>query len=162
TKTMLRRLIQTALLITLITSATMISATSGAAQPRPPVRPSPSQNNDDGQKRRLGVSSNNGAQTERRVALVIGNSSYSSAPLLNPANDAGAMSAALKEMGFDVSGRANLTMREMKAAIREFGSKIQNGGVGLFYFAGHGVQTNGKNYLIPVDAQIEKEADVDI
>jgi uncharacterized caspase-like protein len=94
---------------------------------------------------------------EKRVALVIGNGAYVTAnPLRNPPNDARAMSAALREIGFEVVERIDLNSREMKKSIIDFGNKLLNNEVGLFYYAGHGVQSNGKNYLIPVDAEIEK------
>lgn len=98
---------------------------------------------------------------EKRVALIIGNGAYvGAAPLRNPPNDARAMSAALRAIGFDVIERVDLKSREMKRAVIEFGNKLRTNDVGLFYYAGHGVQSNGKNYLIPVDAEIEKEADI--
>jgi hypothetical protein len=98
---------------------------------------------------------------EKRFALVIGNGAYVGANLLrNPPNDARAMSASLREIGFDVVERINLNSREMKKAIIDLGNKLKTNDVGLFYYAGHGVQSNGKNYLIPVDAEIEKEADI--
>jgi hypothetical protein len=98
----------------------------------------------------------------RRVALVIGNGAYENAsPLKNPPNDARDMSATLKELGFDVTSDTNVSQREMKRLIREFGQKLRTGGVGLFYYAGHGVQSNGRNYLIPVEADIQSEAEVE-
>ena len=98
----------------------------------------------------------------QRVALVIGNSDYNAGPLLNPVNDARAMSQALQETNFVVLKYENVTtMADMKRAIREFGEKIQNGGVGLFYYAGHGIQVNGKNYLIPTGAEIYREEEVE-
>ena len=102
------------------------------------------------------------SNTSGRVALIIGNSDYTSGPLLNPENDARAMASALRNTGFDVLEFINLeTMPDMKRVIREFGRKIQNGGVGLFYYAGHGIQVNGKNYLIPTKAQIYAEEEVE-
>ena len=100
--------------------------------------------------------------TSERVALIIGNSDYTTGPLLNPENDARAMAGALRNTGFEVLEYINLeTMVDMKRVIREFGRKIQNGGVGLFYYAGHGIQVNGKNYLIPTKAQIYAEEEVE-
>jgi len=96
----------------------------------------------------------------KRVALVIGNSSYTSSPLKNPANDARAMAATLRRLGFEVDERINLGYFEMNKAVEGFGKKLRSGGVGLFYYAGHGMQVNGANYLIPVDAQIEDENEV--
>jgi len=100
---------------------------------------------------------------ERRVALVIGNSGYRDSPLRNPGNDARVMAKALREVGFDVIEKVDLDQKGMKIAIRDFGDRLgKAGGVGLFYYAGHAMQVNGHNYLIPVDARIEREADVDI
>jgi uncharacterized caspase-like protein len=104
----------------------------------------------------------NAPSVNQRVALVIGNSDYEAGPLLNPENDARAMAAALRQTGFDVMEYINLpSPAEMKRAIRDFGRKIQNGGVGLFYYAGHGIQVGGKNYLIPTKAQIFAEEEVE-
>jgi hypothetical protein len=102
------------------------------------------------------------ATTDKRVALVIGNGAYTHAPpLKNPPNDARDMAATLKTLGFEISSGVNLNQREMKRLIREFGQKLRAGGSGLFYYAGHGVQSKGRNYLIPVDADIQSEADVE-
>lgn len=98
---------------------------------------------------------------EKRVALVIGNSAYRVAPLPNPVNDARDMAQALVKLGFDVIHKENATQNEMKAAIRTFGERINSGAVGLFYFAGHGVQVNGENFLIPVNAVITKEQEIE-
>jgi len=95
-----------------------------------------------------------------RTALVIGNSQYKSAPLKNPENDASDMARILDDSGFNVITRLNVTKQEMEKAIREFGMILHNGGTGLFYYAGHGMQVAGRNYLIPVDALIETESDV--
>ncbi len=100
-------------------------------------------------------------KTEQRVALVIGNGNYESAPLRNPVNDARAMGKALKDLGFDVVERENLNQKDMKREIQAFGEKLQKGGVGLFYYAGHGMQVSGRNYLIPVGANIEHEKQVE-
>lgn len=100
------------------------------------------------------------AATERRIALVIGNSSYSTGPLKNPVNDAADMAAALEKSGFAVTLKKNANLREMMESIEEFGKTLQRGGVGLFYYAGHGVQIGGVNYLIPIGARINKEGDV--
>jgi hypothetical protein len=102
------------------------------------------------------------ASTARRIALVIGNGAYTSAPpLKNPPNDARDMSATLRTLGFDVTNGINVNQREMKRLIREFGQKLRAGGSGLFYYAGHGVQSKGHNYLVPVDADIQSEAEVE-
>jgi hypothetical protein len=102
---------------------------------------------------------------ETRIALVIGNSDYPAGPLPNPANDAKLMSDTLHSLGFEVLLRRNADQTTMKRAIQEFGAQLEKGGpgaVGLFYYAGHGVQLNGLNYLIPTTAQIEREGDVEI
>jgi hypothetical protein len=96
----------------------------------------------------------------KRLALVIGNSAYQTAPLKNPLNDAEDMTATLTKMGFTVTIKKNADLRTMEDAIRSFGKQLGGGGVGLFYFAGHGMQVEGRNYLIPVDAKIESETDV--
>lgn len=101
-----------------------------------------------------------GAGPERRVGLVIGNSAYRQSPLQNPVNDAQAIAATLGSLGFIVTKLENASQGQMHDAIRQFGDSIKNGGVGLFYFAGHGVQVRGQNFLIPVDADIEREDEV--
>lgn len=103
-----------------------------------------------------------GAAAQRRTALVIGNADYENSPLANPANDARAMAAALRDLGFEVIERIDVDQAGMKRAIWDFGKKLRDGGVGLFYFAGHGVQVHGENYLIPIRARIEQEPDVEI
>jgi uncharacterized caspase-like protein len=100
------------------------------------------------------------AQSEQRVALVIGNGAYDDAPLKNPPNDARAMAQALRECEFEVIEKINSDQRTMEEAIRAFGQKIHSGGVGLFYYAGHGMQVQGTNYLIPVGAGVESEHEV--
>jgi len=99
------------------------------------------------------------AAPEKRTALVIGNGAYSSAPLKNPVNDATDIAATLKRLGFDVILKKNASMQDMENAIRDFGSRLKRGGEGLFFYAGHGVQIGGKNYLIPIGAKIDKETD---
>ena len=100
------------------------------------------------------------AATEQRIALVIGNSAYSSGPLKNPVNDATDMAAALQKLGFKVNLKKNANLETMEEAIEDFGNQLKRGGVGLFYYAGHGVQVNGVNYLIPIGAKANKESDV--
>lgn len=95
-----------------------------------------------------------------RIALVIGNSAYSGAPLANPVNDARDMAGVLRKLGFEVIERTNVSQKDMNRAIAQFGEKLRNDSVALFFFAGHGMQVKGKNYLIPVDAQISTEATV--
>ncbi|MDO9631378.1 MAG: SUMF1/EgtB/PvdO family nonheme iron enzyme, partial [Humidesulfovibrio sp.] len=100
------------------------------------------------------------AQAERRVALVIGNSAYPTARLKNPVNDARDMAAALKSLGFEVILRENAGLRQMNEAIDQFWGSLKKGGVGLFFFAGHGMQVAGENFLVPVDARVALEKDV--
>jgi hypothetical protein len=96
---------------------------------------------------------------ERRVALVIGNAAYKhSAPLRNPVRDANAMATALQEFGFDVIKVENADRGRMAAALIQFGRILKADGVALFFYAGHGIQVAGANYLIPVDADITEEA----
>ena len=97
---------------------------------------------------------------ERRTALVIGNSSYDTGSLRNPVNDADDMASALKRLGFDVILKKNATQQDMEDAIRNFGDHLKRGGVGLFFYAGHGVQISGKNFLLPIGARIDRETDV--
>ncbi|PWB63408.1 MAG: peptidase C14, partial [Betaproteobacteria bacterium] len=85
------------------------------------------------------------AAEEARVALVIGNAAYRDSPLVNPVNDAKAVSAALRAAGFEVIERHDQGATDMRRAIREFGEKLRGKEAGLFYFAGHGVQVNGRN-----------------
>ncbi|MBN1250963.1 MAG: caspase family protein [Bacteroidales bacterium] len=99
----------------------------------------------------------------KRYALVIGQSNYLSSPLRNPVNDANDIAAELKKLGFDVMVFTNISQNDMKKHIRTFGDKLAaNKGTGLFFYAGHGMQVSGENYLIPVDAKIEKEQDVEL
>lgn len=100
------------------------------------------------------------ATGQRRLALVIGNSAYKSAPLENPVNDARAMARALESAGYTVMLHLNVDQRGMLAALRDFGGQLRAGGVGLLYYAGHGMQIKGRNYLIPVGADIQREDEV--
>lgn len=105
------------------------------------------------------------AAAETRVALIIGNSDYANTnlKLANPANDAAAMRRALHDAGFETIVKLNATRRDFYRAIDEFSAMIGRDphSVGLFYYAGHGVQADGTNYLIPVDADIQAEADLE-
>ena len=104
------------------------------------------------------------AATEHRVALVIGNGAYRNAPALtNPPNDARTIADVLRGAGFElVGGQAllDLDRAATEKAIRTFGQQLRGGSVGLFYYAGHGLQISGVNYLVPVSAEISSEADV--
>ena len=97
---------------------------------------------------------------EPRFALVIGNASYTGAPLVNAANDAAAVAKVLERAGFNVELKLNANQRQMQDAITNLGRRLSREGIGLFYYAGHGVQIRGRNYLLPVGAEIRREADV--
>lgn len=100
--------------------------------------------------------------SQKRLALVIGNSNYQfGGTLRNPINDARAMKAALQNLGFKVLSCENCTQNEMKRKIDDFGIELKNYDVGLFFYAGHGVQVKGDNYLIPIDSKLEEERDVE-
>jgi Caspase domain len=97
---------------------------------------------------------------ENRIALVIGNSNYDSkAPLINPMQDANLMEGTLKKLGFTVLKYTDLDLSKMRSAIRDFSQKMKDYNVALFYYAGHGVQVEGQNYLIPVDAKLDSKDD---
>ncbi len=99
---------------------------------------------------------------DSRVALVIGNASYLSGPLKNTVNDARAMTLALENSGFEVILRENVrNQNEMKKAVREFGLRLKTGGTALFYYSGHGMQVNGFNYLIPIQAVMNIEQEIE-
>lgn len=101
------------------------------------------------------------AAAEKRVALVIGNDSYQEVPKLEKAaNDARAVGAQLKKVGFEVMSFTNLNRREMNQAIGQFVEKVSGGGVGIFFYAGHGVQAGGTNFLLPVDIKVKNEQDL--
>jgi uncharacterized caspase-like protein len=97
------------------------------------------------------------APPQTRLALVIGNGDYAGGRLVNAALDARAMAETLRDLGFEVLALENADYREMRRALAEFGERLSAEGVGLFYYAGHGLQVNGKNYLVPVDAEIKNE-----
>src|SRR5216683_1177891 len=104
------------------------------------------------------------ARAENRIALVIGNSNYTSVTALpNPTNDAKAMTKFLSSAGFQVLQAPDLTQSDMRRTIGNFASMVSEKGpdtVALVFYAGHGLQVDGENFLVPVDAQIEREADV--
>ncbi len=102
------------------------------------------------------------AAPDRRVALVIGNSAYTAVPrLANPQRDATAISASLKRLGFEVVEGYDLKMEEMTGIVREFAQKLDGAKAGVVYYAGHGIAVGDENYLIPVDASLKSEADLD-
>jgi len=101
------------------------------------------------------------AHAERRVALIIGNGAYKHAPLINPANDAGDMADAFRDLGFEVIEKINANKREMVNTVNIFGQKLKRSDVGIFFYAGHAMQINGRNYLIPIKARVASESDVE-
>src|SRR6202140_5216037 len=102
------------------------------------------------------------AHAEKRVALVLGNSAYQNAPpLSNPANDSALIAATLKNAGFDVvDSRTDLPALEMRRALRDFTDSARDADIVVIYYAGHGMEVDGTNYLIPVDAKLERDTDV--
>jgi uncharacterized caspase-like protein/regulator of sirC expression with transglutaminase-like and TPR domain len=99
---------------------------------------------------------------QKRLALVIGNSNYQNGGSLpNPVNDAASIASALQSVGFEVMKYQNVTQREMKMAINAFGQKLHGYEVGVFYYAGHGIQNKGMNYMIPVEADLQNEEQVE-
>ena len=102
------------------------------------------------------------AMAQKRVALVIGNSAYTRAgPLANPANDANDIAKALGDLGFDVIIGLDLDKRGFDGKVRDFSRALADADTGLLFYAGHGLQVGGRNYLVPVDAQLGSERDLD-
>ncbi len=102
------------------------------------------------------------ALADKRVALVLGNSAYQNVPpLANPVNDAALIADTLKRAGFDVVDfRQNLSALETRRVLRDFADKATNADIAVIYYAGHGIEIDGNNYLIPVDARLERDNDV--
>ena len=100
------------------------------------------------------------ASAQERVALLIGNSNYSTSRLQNPENDARAMGDVLARCGFDVTVRTNLSQREMDTSIDEFCARLGPGKIGLFYFSGHGIQYEGHNFMMPIGEPLVNLTDV--
>lgn len=98
---------------------------------------------------------------QERLALVIGNSAYTSNPLKNPVNDAADMSAVLTELGFSVTTLVDADKRQTIQAVRDFGNSLNRDSTGLFYYSGHGAQVSGQNYIIPVDADIQSQDELE-
>jgi len=140
-----RQTIKTLLLILL--SFGVLSACSDSDQAERQVRQAPSD-----QRGRVIRLTPKQTHPNQRVALVIGNGAYHKAPLPNPPNDSDDMATVLEQVGFEVMVLKDASLKKMKKAIQQFGEKLKKGGVGLFYFAGHGVQYQGENYLFPIGA----------
>src|SRR3954454_18513846 len=102
------------------------------------------------------------ALAEKRVALVLGNSNYQNvAPLANPVNDSSKIAATLKDAGFDVvDSRRDLAAAETRRALRDFADRARDADIAVVYYAGHGIEVDGANYLIPVDARLERDTDI--
>ena len=97
---------------------------------------------------------------ERRVALVVGNANYKVRPLKNAKNDADDVSRSLRTTGFEVIDLRDATLPQMRTAVRQFGDRLVNNDVGLVYYSGHGVEVKGRNYFIPVNADIQREDEI--
>jgi uncharacterized caspase-like protein len=102
------------------------------------------------------------AFAEKRVALVLGNSAYQNvAPLANPVNDSSKIAATLKDAGFDVvDARRDLAAAETRRTLRDFADRARGADIAVVYYAGHGIEVDGANYLIPVDARLERDTDI--
>jgi uncharacterized caspase-like protein len=96
------------------------------------------------------------------IALVIGNSRYKNVtPLPNPTNDAALVADVFKKAGFDVDSRRDMTASDLKRALRDFGDRAKDADIAVVYYAGHGIEVDGNNYLVPVDAMLERDVDVE-
>jgi uncharacterized caspase-like protein len=102
------------------------------------------------------------AAAEKRVALIIGNSNYAQVPALpNPVNDANDIASALKRAGFEVILGIDVDKREFDTKVRNFADLLENADAAIFFYAGHGLQVSGRNHLLPVDARVQSERDLD-
>lgn len=102
------------------------------------------------------------ARADKRVALTIGNSKYQHVPnLANPANDAGAVTLLLKNAGFDVVALENVGVNDMRRAVRDFTERTRDADIAVIYYAGHGMEVGGVNYLVPMDAALRRDIDVE-
>jgi formylglycine-generating enzyme required for sulfatase activity len=105
------------------------------------------------------------APADKRVALVVGNARYGSArPLANPENDARLMAQTLRSLGFALVGgdaQLNLDQDKFRHIVKQFGEQMKGADTGFFYYAGHGIEIDNNNYLVPIDADLTQEADVD-
>ena len=108
----------------------------------------------------LGAQAATPAAALRRSALVIGNGAYKSAPLKNPVGDAQAVAASLKDLGYQVTLRQNTTLFDLIESLRDFSLRAVSSNVRLMFYAGHGIQAKGRNYLLPVDAEPQSEDEI--
>jgi len=129
--------------------------TPAAASPLPPSAPTPS-----APPTTSKIQTVTAPPTSRSTALVIGNAAYPVGPLQNAGHDAIDMAATLRRLGFDVTLLRDVPLQKMEDAVDAFSLRLRQGGMGLFYFAGHGVQVDGENYLLPLNARIERQQDV--
>jgi hypothetical protein len=106
------------------------------------------------------VTTQSAIPTGKRVALVVGNKNYKVRPLQNPLNDADDISRSLRTSGFEVIDLRDATIQQMRTAVRQFGDKLLTYDVGLVYYSGHGVEVKGRNYFIPVNADIQREDEI--
>ena len=100
------------------------------------------------------------SSSQPRIALVVGNASYLQAPLDNPANDASDMASTLQNLGFKVISAIDVNQQQLEESINRFGRQLTPQSVALFYYAGHAIQVNGENYLVPINSGIQKQSDV--
>ena len=110
----------------------------------------------------MGFAAASASADGKRVALVVGNSAYRNVPELpNPANDAGAVAAALNRLGFSVTLIANASFEEMRRGLIALGREAAGADMAVMYFAGHGMEISGENWLIPIDAELKKDIDAE-
>jgi uncharacterized caspase-like protein len=109
----------------------------------------------------LTLGAGSAAAVEKRMALVIGNARYPALPLNNPESDARVVAATLRRLGFEVKEHVNLPVKEFRRVLRDYAKSLQNEeGASVFYYAGHGVQIDGRNYLLPIDINLRDEEEV--
>ena len=112
------------------------------------------------QQRPVSPQTANNSSIGKRIALVVGNANYKVRPLKNSVNDADDVSKSLKATGFEVIDLRDATLPQMRSAVRQFGDRLVNNDVGLVYYSGHGVEVKGRNYFIPVNADIQREDEI--
>jgi hypothetical protein len=113
-----------------------------------------------GQPRPVASQTASNSSIGKRIALVVGNANYKVRPLKNSVNDADDVSRSLKASGFEVIVLRDATLSQMRTAVRQFGDRLINNDVGLVYYSGHGVEVKGRNYFIPVNADIQREDEI--